>query len=104
MAAAARARNALALAGADARGGGADVTAWLRTCDTPFDLIFADPPFGSDLLPGLCTLLAERGLLNPGGRLYVEYDRTRGFEPPQPYAPLRQKVAGQVGYALLALN
>lgn len=95
-------RNASALAGANAKVVCADVTAWLGTCTGPFDVVFADPPFGSDLLPGLCTLLAERDLLTAEGRLYVEYDRGRGFEPPPHWEMLRQKTAGQVGYALLA--
>lgn len=82
----------------------ADVTPWVERAAGRFDIIFADPPFGSDLLPGLCTLLAERELLAPGGRLYVEYDRARGFEPPAPFEPLREKSAGQVSFALLEIN
>ncbi|MEO1575553.1 MAG: 16S rRNA (guanine(966)-N(2))-methyltransferase RsmD [Pseudomonadota bacterium] len=94
-------RNAAALDGSAATVVSADVTAWLGTAVGPFDLVFADPPFGSDLLPGLCTLLAERDLLASGGRLYVEYDRHRGFEPPTSWQTLRHKSAGQVGFALL---
>jgi 16S rRNA (guanine966-N2)-methyltransferase len=82
----------------------AEVSAWVGAAAGPFDVVFADPPFGSDLLPGLCTLLAERALLAPGGRLYVEYDRRRGFEPGPGWQVLRQKTAGQVGYALLAVD
>ncbi|MEM6640165.1 MAG: 16S rRNA (guanine(966)-N(2))-methyltransferase RsmD [Pseudomonadota bacterium] len=77
----------------------ADTSAWLATATGPFDLVFADPPFGSDLLQRLCTLLQERALLAPGGRLYAEYDRRLGFEPAG-WQPVRQKAAGQVGYGL----
>ncbi len=37
-----------------------------------FDGIFLDPPFHKDLLPEICTVLHERGLLKTGAFVYVE--------------------------------
>jgi 16S rRNA (guanine966-N2)-methyltransferase len=37
-----------------------------------YDIVFLDPPFGKSLLTPSCTLLAQRGLLKPGARVYLE--------------------------------
>lgn len=37
-----------------------------------FDGVFLDPPFHQGLLPRVCGLLHERGLLKPGAFVYVE--------------------------------
>ena len=37
-----------------------------------FDGVFLDPPFHQGLLPRVCVLLHERGLLKPGAFVYVE--------------------------------
>ena len=79
----------------------ADAFDWLARCTGALDIVFADPPFRSDSLPRLCTLLAERDLLARGGRLYVEFDRARRFAPPPPWETLKSGTAGQVAYALL---
>lgn len=63
-----------------------------------YDLIFLDPPFASELLPGILPLAATR--LAPGGRIYVE--------SPRPLAPadmvvLRAGSAGQSHFCLLEI-
>ncbi len=63
-----------------------------------YDLIFLDPPFASELLPGILLLAATR--LAPGGRIYVE--------SPRPLAPtgmgvLRSGRAGQSHFCLLEI-
>ena len=37
-----------------------------------FDLIFLDPPFGSDLLEAAVEIIVSKDLLNDGGIVYVE--------------------------------
>ncbi|MFK8016757.1 MAG: 16S rRNA (guanine(966)-N(2))-methyltransferase RsmD [Gammaproteobacteria bacterium] len=72
--------------------------------EAPFDLVFADPPFASDYLPQLCTLLAQSAVIKPSCRLYVEFDRATPFVPPVPWAVHREGRAGQVCYALLTMS
>lgn len=40
--------------------------------DSGFDGIFLDPPFHKALLPEICAVLLERGLLKPDAFVYVE--------------------------------
>jgi 16S rRNA (guanine966-N2)-methyltransferase len=73
-------------------------------CDSArasFDIIFLDPPFADDRLETLCRLIEERGILAPGGRVYLEQDRAQ----PEPQLPgtwriLKNKTAGNVRYML----
>ncbi len=76
---------------------------WRQAVDSAegYDVIFADPPFESDYLEQLCTLLANTRGLADNGRLYVEFARARTFVPTSPWSFLRQRHAGQVGYGLL---
>lgn len=49
----------------------ADGLRWLSDERGVFDLIFLDPPFGSDLLPATLDRAATR--IAPGGRIYAEF-------------------------------
>ena len=81
----------------------ADAANFVRTCgDDPFDIVFLDPPFASDLVPELCRLLAESGALAPRARVYIEQDRKQPApELPPGWSVAREKAAGNVRYALL---
>ena len=102
----ARAREALAAnarlleAGSRARIAGGDALQFLRECRVVFDVIFLDPPFGSDLLdrawPGLDAVLVADGVV------YVESGAA--FAAPPGWRALRQAQAGGVCYQLLARN
>lgn len=68
-----------------------------------FDIVFLDPPFADDALGELCRLLADRGVLSPRGRLYLEQDRARELPGlPPGWSVLKNKTAGNVRYALVA--
>ncbi|MEX0950842.1 MAG: 16S rRNA (guanine(966)-N(2))-methyltransferase RsmD, partial [Gammaproteobacteria bacterium] len=45
---------------------------WLHQPQDPFDIIFLDPPFGTDLLSQSLELIAANAMLRAGGRVYVE--------------------------------
>lgn len=80
-----------------------DALDYLRaTPDPPFDVVFLDPPFADDRLAELCRLIEAGGLLAPGGQVYLEDDKLRD-EPrlPDGWQVLKQKVAGNVRYALV---
>jgi 16S rRNA (guanine966-N2)-methyltransferase len=70
----------------------------------PFDIVFLDPPYGSDVLAGTCRLLAEGGWLREAGQVYLETGKQSGWpELPAGWRWLRQKTAGEVAYGLAAV-
>jgi len=82
-----------------------DAIEWLarHARGTPFDIVFVDPPYDSELLESSLSVLARPGLLAPDARIYVEH---RAREPlpalPPGWSGIRDGRAGEVGYHLLA--
>ena len=77
------------------------VERYLQSAQSGFDVVFLDPPYQLNLWSPVAFLLSERGLLNEGARIYIEYPRRQ----PQPDLPpdwhcLKEKQAGDVKYAL----
>ncbi|HEB78270.1 MAG TPA: 16S rRNA (guanine(966)-N(2))-methyltransferase RsmD [Methylothermaceae bacterium] len=78
-----------------------DVGRYLRRqVDTPFDLVFLDPPFGRGEVADCCRALESGGWLTPGARIYVEAESKLMPEVPDNWRPLRHKRVGEVGYHL----
>ena len=96
--------RALEAAGADIhRGDAADYVRNARPAS--FDIIFLDPPFADDRLDDLCGLIEERGILAPGGRVYLEQDRGQAETPlPVRWRVLKDKTAGNVRYMLVEVG
>ena len=44
-----------------------------KKAQQPFDVVFLDPPFDSDVLSSVCDLLADGGWLSPSGLVYLEW-------------------------------
>jgi 16S rRNA (guanine966-N2)-methyltransferase len=63
-------------------------------------VIFLDPPFQKDYLPGLLEILPER--LNENGVVYVESGAA--IEVPPPWHTVKSGKAGQVHYQLLQIK
>jgi 16S rRNA (guanine966-N2)-methyltransferase len=80
----------------------ADALAWLRTGPPrAFDIVFIDPPFAAGLLGPACDLLARRGWVGDGSRVYLEAAAQEGFPPlPARWDLTREKLAGGVRYGL----
>ena len=79
----------------------ADVLRWLATAEPkPFDIVFLDPPF-EHAVTGLACELLQGGWLAPAALIYLETPAT-GAPPPLPagWQLIRERVAGQVRYAL----
>lgn len=72
----------------------------LRDFDPPFDLIFVDPPFDTDLAGRALGIIAERGLLAAEGRLYLE-SPARIAPDLHGFDVLREKKAGEVMMRLI---
>lgn len=77
------------------------IESFLHNQQTPFDVVFLDPPYQADLWSVTAERLTEGGLLNEGARIYVEYPR-RQAQPdlPSSWQCLKEKQAGDVKYAL----
>jgi 16S rRNA (guanine966-N2)-methyltransferase len=67
----------------------------------PFDIVFLDPPYGTGELERAFAALAARGLVAPGGRVYLETATAAGAPAmPAGFVLQRSKRAGNVGYHL----
>lgn len=88
--------------GARAQVHAGDVQAFLRAAPAePFDIVFLDPPYGAGLLEPACAALEHNGWLAAESRIYIECGAKDGLPPlPDNWEVLREKRAGQVGYAL----
>ena len=70
-----------------------------------FDIVFLDPPFADDRLEDVCRQIDERGILAPGGRIYLEQDRAKPETPlPGRWRMLRNKAAGNVRFMLIEVT
>lgn len=80
----------------------ADVRHWLQGRATPFDIVFVDPPYGSENLSELCALLEAKSWLAPGALVYLETASPESPSLPAGWQYLRRQRAGQVRYHLAA--
>ncbi len=77
-----------------------DALHWLRRDRRCFDLIFLDPPFGSELLQQILPQLPQK--LNPGGLVYCE--SAAGVSESPLWTLVRSARTGRVVYQLLRLK
>ena len=78
-----------------------EAASFLQSSETPYDIVFMDPPFGMGLAAAVGDLLASRSLLNPGALIYLE----AGVSDESPDIPPnwrlhREKSSGEVCYRL----
>jgi len=80
----------------------ADAMRYLETqTATAFDLVFLDPPFNQNLLPGICSLLEERQWLADDAWVYTESENApSGLGLPGNWRLHREQKSGRVHYAL----
>ena len=80
----------------------AEAITYLRGPVQPFDIVFLDPPFDSELIAQTSVLLDQRGWVQPGGHIYIEARRQMKHLPiPDSWKLLHSEAAGQVGYHLV---
>ena len=65
-----------------------------------FDIVFLDPPFGTELLAAALTLMLGRGILAPAGLVYLEAAADGGWDLPSNLRWHRQGNAGKVRFGL----
>ncbi len=79
----------------------ADALAWLAGTPTPFDIVFLDPPYESNLLAASMHALDTRGWLAPGASIYIETPASQGAPAlPGGWQAHRSGRTGAVGYHL----
>ena len=77
-----------------------DAMKFLKASPQPFDVIFLDPPYASDLLERTCTQIANGWLVSKCW-VYLECPADRSLPAlPSGWSMHRSKRAGQVGYHL----
>lgn len=97
--------NLLALGAQGARVLEMDAARFLAGKDEPYDVVFLDPPFGSDIIGSCCERLEDGGWLAEDARIYFEQDRTRTLPPlPRNWELYRSGRAGQVDFHLARRN
>lgn len=81
-----------------------DALRWLQRAPQPFDIVFLDPPFASDVLTQVCARLAA-GWLAPLAHVYLECAAEEALPAlPPGWSSHRRGRAGQVGYHLLRVS
>lgn len=73
----------------------------LRAAHQPFDIVFLDPPYQSDLLLPCCYYLEEQGFLAKTAHIYLEAkELIKDNELPPHWRLIKSQQAGQVAYHL----
>jgi 16S rRNA (guanine966-N2)-methyltransferase len=73
------------------------------TAEAPFDRIYFDPPYTSDLYEPVLTAIAQRSLLAADGELAVEHSPGRSFPPIPGLVCYRQKIYGNTAISFYQL-
>ena len=74
-----------------------DVFRFIASSHSPFDMIFADPPYDLPQLAELPALILASGLLKPGGLLVVEHPRAFDFSSLPAFT--QRRVYGKVNFS-----
>ena len=68
-----------------------------KNSNTPFDLVFVDPPFRKNLAQTSCNLLEINNRLSEEALIYLEVESDLNtFKPPSNWLLIKEKKAGQV--------
>jgi len=81
-----------------------DALEYVEQCESPFDVIFIDPPFATDLLQTLLPQLLQPKMLKENAMVYVEAPKSAQLTLPTPYDWHRHKITGDVQFGLIAYN
>jgi 16S rRNA (guanine(966)-N(2))-methyltransferase RsmD len=76
-----------------------DVTAYLKTCNVKYDLVFADPPFNLLWIEELPDLVLNTDILNSGGLFILEHSGNKDFSNRPLFLEMRRY--GEVCFSFL---
>lgn len=77
-----------------------DALQFVGAATVPYDIVFLDPPFVTNLWTTAARALEDRALLKPGALVYVETPAGAAPELPSAWRAHRQSRAGAVAFAL----
>lgn len=75
-----------------------DAFRFMKSCRQQFDFIFADPPYALKELPGIPSLIFEKGLLKEGGLLVFEHGKDNDLSSHERFVEHRSY--GSVNFSL----
>lgn len=84
----------------------ANAEQWLALAveDTPFDIVFLDPPYADKKLLSICQQLAASSCVQPGTLVYLENNsKLESQQLPLHWKALKTKKAGQVHFHLIEI-
>ncbi len=73
-----------------------DYLSFLDGTNSPFDLVFLDPPYQKGMLPLALEGLVKRNLLLPGSLIVWEYDLGENISVPQEIRILKERNFGRI--------
>ncbi len=79
-----------------------DVAKYLRQCRTSYDLIFADPPYGLEMIPLLPDLVLNTEILVENGWFILEHGKNNSFAHHPQFQELR--TYGSVHFSIFERN
>lgn len=77
------------------------VSAFLRSCDKKFDLIFLDPPYEKDLVNKTIEAIFEMKLLKPEGMIIVEHSQQEKLAEKWNDRLITQRIGGKTQITIL---
>ena len=81
-----------------------EVLDWLDHCNTRYDIVFVDPPYGEGLVDRCLNRLERCAVLNANAQIYVECGAREKLVIPSGWRQLQHKTAGQVAYRLFSVS
>ena len=75
-----------------------DVFAYLKSCHSKFDVIFADPPYEMENIADIHELVFSKGLLNEGAYLIIEHGKKTNLSDKAFFK--EQRTYGNVNFSL----
>jgi 16S rRNA (guanine966-N2)-methyltransferase len=73
--------------------------------EAPYDIVFADPPYGYEDFPGLLTAVAANSIIETGGVLVLEHHRKQALSEAIPGLTLaRSKVYGDTALSFFDID
>ncbi|GHB73797.1 ribosomal RNA small subunit methyltransferase D [Psychrosphaera saromensis] len=86
----------------------ADFFTAIKTFNTPFDLVFIDPPFHKDMVQTCMQALLDNHLIVSGSLIYLEQELSSGYQLmdsdfSELFSLKKEKIAGQVSAQLFEM-
>ena len=78
-----------------------DVFKFIRTVKTPYDIIFADPPYDHPQFESVPTLVMQSGAVKPGTLFVLEHSSKRDFSALPGF--VEKRVYGSVNFSIFRI-